>query len=49
MDTVYAKMRELVQTPRVVTNAFMLGSAKPYKAEWAALEKLLIVVLLYQS
>lgn len=27
----------------------MLGSARPYKTEWAALEKLLIVVLLYQS
>lgn len=49
MDQVYAKIRELVPTPRVVTNTFLPPSARPYKGEWAALEKLLIVALLYQS
>lgn len=49
MDQVHGKIRELVPTPRVVTNTFLPPSARPYKGEWAALEKLLIVALLYQS
>ena len=42
-------MKELVPSPRPITQEFLKASARPHKQVWADLEKLLIVVLLYHS
>jgi hypothetical protein len=42
-------VKELVPSPRPITQEFLKPSARPHQQVWADLEKLLIVVLLYHS
>jgi hypothetical protein len=49
LDQVYAKIRELVQYPIVVRQRFFLPSARKHQHEWADLEKLMVVALLFHS